>query len=139
MKQRKLPEITLVLRSFIVYLCKNLKMAVLHKKEEKIQAVIGRLPKTYTEDEFVAQFIKLYGRDWGKIKAAYIKQNQDREPDAVIHMPKPELYLKQLLSVFLQKTSTNKTVEVKPEKSEEITKKEEIAAAPKKSKTIKKK
>lgn len=113
-------------------------MAVLHKKEEKIQAVIGRLPKTYTEDEFVAQFIKLYGRDWGKIKAAYIKQNQDREPDAVIHMPKPELYLKQLLSVFLQKTSTSKTVKTEPEKSGAKADNEEIKPAPKKSKTIKK-
>lgn len=109
-------------------------MAVLHKKEEKIQAVIGRLPKIYTEDEFVAQFIKLYGRDWGKIKAAYIKQNQDREPDAIIHMPKPELYLKQLLNVFLQKTSTSKAVKAKPEnkKSEEKENKEEIKPAPKK-------
>lgn len=76
-------------------------MAVLHKKEEKIQAVLGRLPKTYTHDEFVAMFIKLYSKDWGKIKSAYIKQSQDREPGTVINMPKPELYLKQVLAGYL--------------------------------------
>jgi len=76
-------------------------MAVLHKKEEKIQAVLGRLPKTYTHDEFVAMFIKLYSKDWGKIKSAYIKQSQDREPGTIINMPKPELYLKQVLAGYL--------------------------------------
>ena len=54
-------------------------MAVLHKKEEKIQAVLGRLPKKYTHEQFVEMFIKLYSKDWGKIKSAFIKQNQDKE------------------------------------------------------------
>lgn len=82
-------------------------MAVLHRKEEKIQAVLGRLPKKYNPDDFVAMFIKLYSKDWGKIKSAYIKASQDKEPGTVIHMPKPDLYLKQVLEIFLtQKPST---------------------------------
>lgn len=82
-------------------------MAVLHHKEEKIQAVLGRLPKKYSPDDFVAMFIKLYSKDWGKIKSAYIKASQDKEPGTVIHMPKPDLYLKQILETFLvQKPST---------------------------------
>lgn len=81
-------------------------MAVLHKKEEKIQAVLGRLPKKYTDEAFVSQFIQLYPRDWGKIKAAYIKQSQDREEGAIIHMPKPDLYLKQILTSFILKNNT---------------------------------
>lgn len=82
-------------------------MAVLHRKEEKIQAVLGRLPKKYNSDDFVAMFIKLYSKDWGKIKSAYIKASQDKEPGTVIHMPKPELYLKQILEIFLsQRTET---------------------------------
>lgn len=76
-------------------------MAVLHRKEEKIQAVLGRLSKKYTPDDFVTMFIKLYSKDWGKIKSAYIKASQDKEPGTVIHMPKPELYLKQILEIFL--------------------------------------
>ena len=48
-------------------------MAILHHKEEKIQVVLGRLPKKYTHEQFVEMFIKLYSKDWGKIKAAYIK------------------------------------------------------------------
>ena len=78
-------------------------MAVLNRKEEKLQVVLGRLPKTYTDEEFVAMFIKLYSKDWGKIRSAYIKQSQDKEPGTVINMPKPELYLKQILQSFLQK------------------------------------
>jgi len=77
-------------------------MAVLHKKEEKIQAVLGRLPKKYTDEQFVEMFIKLYSKDWGKIKSAYIKQSQDKEPGTIINMPKPEVYLRQILANYLQ-------------------------------------
>ncbi|MEJ2905216.1 hypothetical protein [Pedobacter panaciterrae] len=77
-------------------------MAVLHRKEEKIEAVLSKLPKDYTDKDFVDMFIKLYSKDWGKIKANYIKQNQDKEPGTVVKMPKPELYLKNLLTTFLE-------------------------------------
>lgn len=134
-------------------------MAVLHKKEEKIQAVLGRLPKKYSHEEFVAMFISLYSRDWGRIKAAYVKQSQDKEPGTVIHMPKPELYLKQVLEIFLsEKAVSQSTVEtgvetvenekavkkktVSPRKAETLTK-EEVAEkavdAVKEEKIIKKK
>ena len=76
-------------------------MAVLHRKEEKIEAVLCRLPKEYTDKQFVDMFIQLYSKDWGKIKANYIKQSQDKEPGTVITMPKPELYLKSILMVYL--------------------------------------
>lgn len=76
-------------------------MAILHHKEEKIQVVLGRLPKKYTHEQFVEMFIKLYSKDWGKIKSAYIKQSQDKEPGTVINMPKPDLYLKQILETYL--------------------------------------
>jgi len=87
-------------------------MAVLHKKEEKIQAVLGRLSKKYTHEQFVEMFIKLYSKDWGKIKSAYIKQSQDKEPGTVINMPKPDLYLKQILESYLKQ---NNVPEVKEE------------------------
>ncbi|WP_235969774.1 hypothetical protein [Pedobacter planticolens] len=87
-------------------------MAVLHRKEEKIQVVLGRLPKKYTDEQFVEMFIKLYSKDWGKIKSAYIKQSQDKEPGTVINMPKPDLYLKQVLTSFLQKNVAIKADDV---------------------------
>jgi len=77
-------------------------MAVLHRKEEKIEVVLSKLPKDYTDKEFVDTFIQLYSKDWGKIKANYIKQSQDKEPGTVINMPKPELYLKSILTVYLE-------------------------------------
>ncbi|WP_207924630.1 hypothetical protein [Pedobacter changchengzhani] len=90
-------------------------MAVLHRKEEKIQAVLGRLSKKYTQEQFVEMFIKLYSKDWGKIKSAYIKQSQDKLPGAIINMPKPEIYLKQVLSNYLQQVQ-----EIKPEPKPEL-------------------
>jgi len=92
---------------------KIIEMAVLHKKEEKIQAVLGRLPKKYTNEQFVEMFIKLYSKDWGKIKSAYIKQSQDKEPGTVINMPKPEIYLKQVLAIYLQQADSVKVEEIK--------------------------
>ncbi|MBB6502481.1 hypothetical protein [Pedobacter cryoconitis] len=77
-------------------------MAVLHRKEEKIEVVLSKLPKDYTDAQFVETFIQLYSKDWGKIKANYIKQSQDKEPGTVITMPKPELYLKNVLAVYLE-------------------------------------
>lgn len=77
-------------------------MAVLHKKEEKIQVVLGRLPKEYTNKEFIDTFIQLYSKDWGKIKANYLKQSQDKLPGTVVTMPKPDLYLLSLLNTYLE-------------------------------------
>lgn len=91
-------------------------MAILHHKEEKIQVVLGRLPKSYTHEQFVEMFIKLYSKDWGKIKAAYIKQSQDKEPGTVINMPKPDLYLKQILTSYLA-TNQPKLEPIKEENS----------------------
>jgi len=79
----------------------NVTMAVLHRKEEKIKVVLSKLPKDYTDQQFVETFIQLYSMDWGKIKANYIKQSQDKEPGAIINMPKPEIYLKNVLKVYL--------------------------------------
>jgi len=86
-------------------------MAVLHKKEEKIEVVLSKLPKDYTDKQFVETFIELYSKDWGKIKANYIKQSQDKEPGTVINMPKPELYLKSILTVYLENLKNNKQEE----------------------------
>ena len=96
-------------------------MAILHRKEEKIQAVLGRLPQNYTDEEFVNMFIRLYSKDWGKIKAAYIKQSQDKEPGTVINMPKPDLYLKQLAEIYLK---------ANPPQTKITTEKPEVVEAP---------
>lgn len=79
-------------------------MAVLHRKEEKIEAVLSKLPKEYTDKQFVDTFIQLYSKDWGKIKANYIKQSQDKEPGTVINMPKPDLYVLSILKNYLANT-----------------------------------
>ncbi|WP_175632865.1 hypothetical protein [Pedobacter ghigonis] len=106
-------------------------MAILHRKEEKIQAVLGRLPKKYTEEQFLEMFIKLYSKDWGKIRSAYTKQAQDKEPGTVINMPKPDVYLKQLLAIYLQNTAA---AEVKEEVVAEPVAEVKKAKAPAKKK-----
>ncbi|MGM9477580.1 hypothetical protein ACS5PU_14185 [Pedobacter sp. GSP4] len=110
-------------------------MAVLHKKEEKIQAVLGRLPKKYTEEQFLEMFIRLYSKDWGKIKSAYIKQSQDKEPGTIINMPKPDVYLKQVLAIYLQNAAAPKADEVKEEVIEVPTVAVKKTKAPAKEKT----
>lgn len=80
-------------------------MAVLHRKEEKIEVVLSKLPTDYTEKQFVDTFIQLYSKDWGKIKANYIKQSQDKEPGTIINMPKPDLYLLSILKTYLENSS----------------------------------
>ncbi|GAB1463281.1 hypothetical protein [Pedobacter sp.] len=121
-------------------------MAILHRKEEKIQVVLGRLPKKYTHEEFVEMFIKLYSKEWGKIKSAYIKQNQDKEPGTVVNMPKPDLYLKQVLESYLstkpvpqepikEEIATKTTTKNKAETKLEPAKETKIKAAPKKKPT----
>lgn len=77
-------------------------MAVLHRKEDKIEVVLSKLPKKYTDQQFVETFIQLYSKDWGKIKANYIKQSQDKPAGTVINMPKPEIYLKDILTTYLE-------------------------------------
>ena len=126
-------------------------MAVLHRKEEKIQAVLGRLAKKYTDEQFVEMFIKLYSKDWGKIKSAYIKQSQDKEPGTIINMPKPEVYLKQILANYLNQVDAPKADEViietpvaEAKKAKAPAKKkeaalEEVSAEPKKKAPAKKK
>ncbi|MBT2559755.1 hypothetical protein J7E50_17675 [Pedobacter sp. ISL-68] len=113
-------------------------MAVLHKKEEKIQAVLGRLPKKYTDEQFVEMFIRLYSKDWGKIKSAYIKQSQDKEPGTIINMPKPEVYLRQILANYLQQDRAPKAVEVKEEPVVEapVTEVKKAKAPAKKKETV---
>jgi chloramphenicol O-acetyltransferase len=82
-------------------------MAVLHRKEEKIEVVLSKLPENYTDKQFVDTFIQLYSKEWGKIKANYIKQSQDKEPGTIITMPKPEIYLKNILTVYLENLNKN--------------------------------
>lgn len=77
-------------------------MAILNKKEEKIEAVLSKLPSNYTHEEFVKMFIQTFSHEWGKIKRAYIKQSQDKEPGTVVTMPKPEEYLIQILELYLK-------------------------------------
>lgn len=121
-------------------------MAILHHKEEKIQVVLGRLPKSYTHEQFVEMFIKLYSKDWGKIKSAYIKQSQDKEPGTVISMPKPDLYLKQLVETYLTLNApiqelAKEVVAVKPKTpaKKKLEKTEELIEVAKKPKAVAKK
>jgi hypothetical protein len=76
-------------------------MAVINRKEEKMEEVLSRLPKDYTDKQFEDTFIQLYSKDWGKIKSQYLKHSQDKEEGTEVMMPKPELYLKTILENYL--------------------------------------
>lgn len=80
-------------------------MAVILKKDEKIEATISELPKNYTIANFIEKFQELYPKDWEKLIRTYQEHTKDLKPGKKQPMPKPEQYLKNTLSVWKNKNS----------------------------------
>jgi hypothetical protein len=78
-------------------------MAVLLKKDEKIENTLSKLPEKYSFIEFKEKFIELYEKDWKKIEKAYNDHIRDSKEEKKIPMPKPEQYLKNALNVWNKK------------------------------------
>ena len=78
-------------------------MAVILKKDEKIQIVISNLENDYSENDFIEKFRELYQDDWNKIVKNYNQHLQKAKPGKPIPMPKPEQYLKNALKVWQKK------------------------------------
>ncbi len=78
-------------------------MAVLLKKDEKIENTVGKLSEKYTFIEFKNKFIELYEKDWKRIEKAYNDHVRNTKKGKKIPMPKPEQYLKNALNVWNKK------------------------------------
>ncbi|WP_283636667.1 hypothetical protein [Aquaticitalea lipolytica] len=78
-------------------------MAVLLKKNEKIENTVSKLSDKYTFTEFKEKFIELYEKDWKKIEKAYNDHVRNTKEGKKNPMPKPEQYLKNALNVWNNK------------------------------------
>lgn len=78
-------------------------MAVIPKKEEKIQATCDSLQPGYTFDDFLEAFKTLYPKDWEKLGKEYAKHERKTKPGKSHPMPDPVQYLKNALNVHQKK------------------------------------
>jgi len=78
-------------------------MALVLKKEEKLQNTIDMLDNSYTKDEFVEKFKELYPKDWSKIVKNYQKHERKTKEGKTHPMPEPKQYVLNMLNVWLKK------------------------------------
>tara|TARA_R110002072_G_C7857210_1_gene526148 strand:+ start:746 stop:985 length:240 start_codon:yes stop_codon:yes gene_type:complete len=78
-------------------------MAVLLKKDEKIENTISKLSEKYSFNEFKDKFIELYEKDWRRIEKAYNDHVRKTKEGKKIPMPEPEQYLRNALNVWNKK------------------------------------
>lgn len=78
-------------------------MAVLLKKDEKIENTISKLSEKYSFNEFKEKFIELYEKDWRRIEKTYNDHVRKTKEGKKIPMPEPEQYLRNALNVWNKK------------------------------------
>jgi len=78
-------------------------MAVILKKDEKIEEVVSLLPEGFNTDDFINKFKELFEKDWIKINSTYEKHLRKSKPEKSIPMPPPEKYLSNALKVWNKK------------------------------------
>ncbi|WP_125782798.1 hypothetical protein [Pseudoalteromonas rubra] len=78
-------------------------MAVITKKDEKIESVVCELGEGYSIDDFVNKFQELYPKDWSKVEREYAKHERKTKPGKAHPMPEPVQYLKNALNVWQKK------------------------------------
>lgn len=80
-------------------------MALVTKKDEKIELLVNKLGRDCDKDEFVLNFKMDYPKDWKKINDKYINHEYDNQnkKKSTHPMPIPEQYIKNMLNVWLKK------------------------------------
>ena len=78
-------------------------MALVMKKDEKLQNVIESMKDGYTKDEFVFKSEETYPKDWKKIVNSYKEHEQKTKEDKTHPMPEPKQYVINMLNVWLKK------------------------------------
>ena len=86
--------------------------ALVVKKEEKVDAVFAALGEDITESAFVKKFKDLYPKDWGRIQAKYAEEERKTKPGKTHPMPHPDVYMKNMYKVAVQKRKQMKNESV---------------------------
>jgi len=77
-------------------------MAVITKKDEKIEAVINTFSEIPSPDAFVEKFTELYPKDFAKVEKNYRDHERKTKPGKPHPMPEPVQYLKNALNVWIK-------------------------------------
>lgn len=83
-------------------------MSVILKKNEKIGAIVEKLPDNYSFEDFLAMFKSTYPQDWLKINRSYEEHESKTKPNKSHPMPEPTQYLRNALNVY--KNSLSKEI-----------------------------
>ncbi len=81
-------------------------MAVITKKDEKIEAVIESFNEIPSADDFVAKFAELYPKDFAKVEKNYRDHERKTKSGKSHPMPEPVQYLKNALNVWVKANKT---------------------------------
>ena len=77
-------------------------MSVIHKKSEKVAAVVATLPQGFCFDDFLQAFKTQYQKDWEKVVREYQKHERKTKFGKSHPMPEPTQYLRNALTVHLR-------------------------------------
>jgi hypothetical protein len=80
-------------------------MSLILEMEEKLGNVASNCPEKYTMQDLFTKFIELYPEDWKNIKAAYSRDRRMSKPRKSIPLPKPEIYMRNIINTWLKKTT----------------------------------
>ena len=75
-------------------------MAVITKKDEKIQATVEALNQEFSQEQFIEKFKELFPKDWSRIEKNYRDHERKTEPGKSHPMPEPHQYLRNALKVW---------------------------------------
>lgn len=81
-------------------------MAVITKKDEKIEAVVESFGEMPSPDDFVSKFAELYPKDFAKVEKKYRDHERKTKPGKSHPMPEPIQYLKNSLNVWAKANKT---------------------------------
>lgn len=78
-------------------------MAVVAKKEEKVEKIFELLGYECTLEEFTDKFKELYAKEWQKIVNAFEEHEKKDKKHKGHPMPHPDLYMKNMYNVGKKK------------------------------------
>lgn len=78
-------------------------MAVIIKKDEKVNKIIEAMADISNEEEFKRKFKEMYPEDYAKIVKTYEKEERKDKKGKGHPMPHPETYLSNMFKVAMNK------------------------------------
>ena len=78
-------------------------MSIISKVDEKVKHVISLLSDSYTEEEFLSKFKKIYPDDYKKCMDKFLKEERNTKPGKSHPMQHPDHHIKAALRSYLSR------------------------------------